>query len=178
MPVALLLAMQAAGMVVDFIGTQQQAALGRLGAKAEQSAIEANIAETTAQSEDQSLQEMRKLRETLGTQAAVFVSRGTFQGAGSAFSIKQSSLRSFSDDERSRRINLLANQANLRTQNIMSGLHQLGSETQLGQSLSKRFFSEIPTTLGSLGSSTPKTNITSATTGSPNRVPVTNLTVR
>jgi hypothetical protein len=50
----------------------------------------------------------------------------------------------FAQDERVRRMNLLAKEANLRASNVLSGLHATASETQLGQAMTGRFLNLIP----------------------------------
>jgi hypothetical protein len=120
MPVAFLLAMQAAGMVVDYIGTKNQIEMGRLGTKLEQAGIDTNL-------------EMTRL-----VMAAAKGSRGNPMSL-------IASVSDFNADERTRRINLLGKESELRAAKILSGLHQLTSETQLGQAMTKRFFDKIPT---------------------------------
>jgi len=140
----ILLAMQAAGMVTDWFGVQEQKRLGGLGAKVEQAAITSNIEMTRLQAEDASLQAMKQLRQNLGTQAAMNAARGTRGNAGSAVAFTQESLRNFGSDEQARRMNLLSKEAELRASGVLSGLHQLTSETQLGQQLTKGIFNNLP----------------------------------
>jgi len=141
----ILLAMQAAGMVTDWLAARDQIKMGRLGARMEQAGIESNIAMTRLQSEDASLQAMRKLRQTLATQTAISAARGAKTGAGTAFSLTTESISNFNDDARARRMNLLAKEANLRAAGVLSGLHQLESETQIGRSMTNRFMNNTPT---------------------------------
>jgi len=149
MPVAFLLAMQAAGMVIDWYGTNQQKQLSRLGTQIEQAGIESQIQMTRLEAEEASLAAMKKLRQTMGSQAAVFAARGTFGGAGSALALTTQSMTDFSSDERIRKINQQAKEANLRANSTMAGLHQLTYETQLGQAMRQRFFDKLPlSTLG------------------------------
>jgi hypothetical protein len=141
----ILLAMEAAGMIVDYIGTQNQLETARQGAQLEQAGIEANLQITRLESANASLEAMKKLRQNIGTQAVIFAGRGTRAGAGSAALASQTSISNFNADERSRRMNLLARESQLRAGKILSGMHQLTSETQLGQSLTNRFFEKLPT---------------------------------
>jgi uncharacterized protein YutE (UPF0331/DUF86 family) len=84
MPFALLLAMQASGMIIDWLGTRNQQMYADMGAKLQQAGIESEIEQNRLQTENDSLQEMKNLRQTLGTQAAIFAARGTRAGVGSA----------------------------------------------------------------------------------------------
>lgn len=143
MPVALLLAMQAAGMITDYFGMQEQKRIGRLGYSIENAGIAANISLSKAQAEEASLASMQNLRQTLGSQIAMQAARGTSTSAGSSVSIFNDSISNFNSDKQARRMNLLAREANLRAQGVLSGLHQLTSETQMGQSLRKRFFENV-----------------------------------
>lgn len=139
-----LLAMQAAGMVMDWQATQNQIKLGRIGAQVEQAGINANIQMTRAQAEDASLQAMRNLRQTIGSQIAIQAARGTRTDAGSAVMVNNENLTKFNEDERARRMNLLSREAELRAQGVLSGLHQLTSETELGQKLMQRNIQNFP----------------------------------
>lgn len=143
-PLFILMAMQAAGMVIDYMGTKDQIRVGNLGNQVEQAGITANIAMTQAQAEDQSLQAMQNLRMTLGTQIAAFAAHGTVAGAGSAFATTQSTLKTAADDDRARRINLLANINNLQGQKVMSSINNKASATQLQAGVFKRFFNNLP----------------------------------
>lgn len=140
----LLMAAQAAGMITDYIGTRQQIMWGRMGQKLEQASITANIAMTKLQAEQQSLAAMQDLRQTLASQNAIFAARGTRAGVGTTLAIANKSVGNFNADERMRRMNLLSREAELRASGALSGLHQLASESQLGQALGKRLFNQLP----------------------------------
>ncbi len=142
----MLLAFQAAGAVLDYSQTRSQQKLIQVGRDLEQAAFESNLEAIQLESSEESLQEMKQLRQNLGTQIATQAARGTNAGAGSAFMLTQTSIGQFNSDERTRRLNLLAKQANLRGQNVISGLHTLQSETQLGQAMTNRFINSIGTT--------------------------------
>ena len=130
MPLAFLLAMQAAGMVVDWMGRSQQIALAQQGAQLEQQNIMDQIQTSRLQTEESSLQAMKQLRQNLGTQAAMLAARGTRSSAGSAVLIRNESISNFNADERIRRINQLANEARLKTGIQISQLHQEAYESQ------------------------------------------------
>jgi hypothetical protein len=70
--------------------------------------------------------------------------RGGSSGAGSGQAAIQKSENTFSQDEKSRRLNLLVSQNNLRAAGVLSGIHALQSETQLGQSLTDQIFKNLP----------------------------------
>ena len=139
-----LLGMQAAGAITDAIGTRQQIKQGRAGAELEQAQIENRLEQERASSAQGSLDAMVALRQNLATQQAIFAARGTRATAGTAASIANKSVQNFSADERTRRMNLLSREAGLRATKTLSGFHQLKSETQLGQSLSKRLVDQLP----------------------------------
>ena len=139
-----LLAMQAAGMVTDYMATKNQMAFGKLGNKLEQAGISANIAMTQAQSEDASLQSMKNLRMNLGSQAAILAARGTMSGAGSAASSMTDSLKAGSDDEQARKLNLMANINTLKAQGIMANLHQYASDKSSKIDFWKRSLNTLP----------------------------------
>ena len=145
MPFALLLAMQAAGMVVDYFGMSYQSSLNEMGAKIQQAGIESSIYQTRLESEDQSLQNMKSLRQQMGTQLAIFAARGTSPGAGSAASLLTQSIGNFNSDERTRRINLLGRVNELKAGKTISVLNQAGEKSKLWQGFAQRTFNRFPT---------------------------------
>lgn len=140
----MLLAMQAAGMIVDYTQTRRQQGLIKAGREIEQAQYEANLEALRAQTEQESLAAMQQLRSNIGTQIAVQAARGTSSAAGTAVSLRTASQSAFQQDERVRRMNLLAKEADLRAGNVLSGLHATASETQLGQAMTGRFLNMIP----------------------------------
>lgn len=138
MPYALLLAMQAAGMVTDWFGTRNQQRIGDMGARLQQAGIEADIQQTRLEAEDASLQAMKDLRRNLGTQAAVFAARGTRPGAGSALSLSTESIGNFNSDERMRRMNQLGRETALRAGKSIAKLNQQSTNANLWKGFASR----------------------------------------
>lgn len=151
----ILLAFQAAGTIIDYRNTRNQQKLIRQGRQLEQQAFENNLETIRLQSEQESVDSMVQLRKNLGSQIASNAAKGTLSGQGSALTKANTSIGSYNSDERTRRMNLLSKEANLRANNIISGLHTTASETQLGQAMAGRFINSLPvsTALGSLGTS-------------------------
>lgn len=145
MPIALLLAMQAAGMIVDWLGTQEQQRIANMGAKIQQAGIEANIQQTRLEAEDESVQALINLRKQLGAQAAIFAARGTAQGAGNSVLFTQESISDYKSDERMRRMNLLGRENELKAGGLISKLNQQGQNTKLWQGFAQRSMNRIPT---------------------------------
>lgn len=145
MPLALLLAMQAAGMVVDWWGSKQQVALSRMGTQVELAGINANIAQNTASYEEDSLAAMKELRQNLGTQAAYLAAKGTRGNAGSALVVTNQSISRSNADERMRRMNMLSREGQLRANKTLAQLHQAGTEQDIWNSFAKRTINRIPT---------------------------------
>ena len=145
MPIQLLLAMQAAGMVIDYMGSRQQAMLSEMGMKVQQAGIEANIAQTRLQAEDESLMAMKKLRQTLGTQIATFAARGTRTGVGSALSIMTGSLSNYASDERMRKLNLLGKVTSLRGEGLISRLQNQTEVSRMWQGFANRTLNRFST---------------------------------
>lgn len=141
----LLLAMQAAGMVTDYIGTKEQARMMGMGSQLEQLGIEANIQQTRLAAEDETLQSMKNLRKNLGTQLAVFAARGTASNAGNAVGILNESLSNFYADERTRRLNLMGKETALRGQGLISSLNASGEKSKLWQGFAQRTINRFPT---------------------------------
>lgn len=141
----LLLAMQAAGMVVDYFGTQQQAELMKQGMKVQQAGLEANLYQTKLESQEASLQAMKQLRQTLGTQIAVMAARGTSTSGGSAVSLLNESQSNFNADEKIRKMNLLGRENSIKAQSAMSRLQYNSDSSKLWQSFAQRTFNKFPT---------------------------------
>lgn len=139
-----MLAMQAAGLILDYSNTKSQMKMIQTGRDLEKAAIETNLEAVRLESSEASLNEMKQLRQNLGTQMAVQAARGTASGAGTAAVLSQTSVGAFNADERSRRMNLLAKESELRASNVLSGLHTLQSETQLGQAFTSRALNALP----------------------------------
>ncbi len=138
-----LLALQASGMVVDWFGRQNQIDMAERGAELQQEMIERNIQLSRIQTADESLREMVKLRQNLGTQAAMFAARGV---AGPMVGLAANeSVGNFNTDERMRRINQLSNEAKLRAGIEISKLHQKTFETNQRNEFFKSAIEKIPT---------------------------------
>ena len=140
-----LMSMQAAGMIVDYTQTKNSQKLIQQGRDLEKAAIETNLEAVKLESGEASLEAMKQLRINLGTQMVTQAARGTRTGAGTALNLAQTSQSNFNADERKRRMNLISKEANLRATNVLSGLHTLQSETQLGQAMTSRMWNTIST---------------------------------
>lgn len=139
-----LLAFQAAGLVTDYRATKSSQKLIQKGRQLEQAAIETNLEAVRLESGQASLDEMKQLRQNLGTQIAMQAARGNAPGAGTALTLQNEAVSNFNADERTRRMNLIAKESQLRASNILSGLHTLQSETQLGQAMTSRLVNTLP----------------------------------
>lgn len=145
MPIAFLLALQASGMVVDWLGKNEQVRLGKMGAEIEQAGIASNIQSSRLEAEEASLQSMKALRMNLGTQAAMLAARGTRSGAGSAVFSMNESIGNFNADERTRRINQLGNEAALKAGQTISTLHQKSFESKTFGEFRQNAINKVPT---------------------------------
>ncbi len=140
----ILLAFQAAGTIIDYRNTRNQKKMIDQGRALEKAALDANLEAIKLQSGEESIASMQELRKNLGSQIATNAARGTASNAGTAFTMSNKSIGSFNADERIRRFNLLSKEANLRAQDVLSGLHTLQSETQLGQAFTSRLIDKLP----------------------------------
>lgn len=146
MPIALLLSMQAAGMITDYFGTSSQAEMAEKGAMLQQAAIGANLQQVRLEAEDESLLALKKLRQTMGTQIALFAARGTSPGAGSALSLVTENISNFNADERMRRLNLLGRENALKGEGLLSRLNQQSNNAALWQGFASRTLNRFPST--------------------------------
>jgi len=141
---AFLLSMQAAGLVTSLFGARNQEKYIQLGRKLEKEQYAANLEAIRLQSAESSLDEMKQLRQNIGTQIVNQAAKGN-RGGSSYAGIAKSS-ENFNKDERARRMNLLAKESELRANHVLSGLHTLESESRLGQSLTSTFINTLQTT--------------------------------
>lgn len=143
---AFLLSMQATGVITSMFGYKSQQKTIQLGRKLEQQQFETNLEAIRLQSAEASLDEMKQVRENIGSQIVANAARGN--RGGSSYLGIQESVNNLNNDERKRKMNLLAKESELRAGHITSLLHANSSETQLGQSLLKDIFNTIPVSSG------------------------------
>lgn len=164
---AFLMSMQAAGLVTSVYGVRSQQKIIELGKKLEQEQFSTNMQAIRLQSAEASLEELKQVRQNIGSQIVANIARGN--RGGSSYSRINESVRNLDNDERKRRMNLLAKESELRAGHILSGLHTNQSETQLGQSLMKDIFNTLPVSSGLdklFGASKKKASSTNATENS------------
>ena len=128
-PVAYLLAAQAAGMAIDYFGKQNAIGMAKVGADLQRREIEKQIMYSRVAAEDQSLRAMIELRKNLGSQLAMFAARGVAPGAATALFSSQS-LANYNTDARMRRINQLMVESQLRAGKKISEINQQAFENQ------------------------------------------------
>jgi transcriptional regulator of heat shock response len=139
-----LLAMSAAGAIISTKQAGEQQKLIKLGRQLETSALETNLEALRAQNSESSLDAIKSLRENVSNQIAINAARGVASGAGSAQGAISSSENAYATDEKTRRMNLLVKENELRAANVISGFHTLASETKVGQSLTNQIFNNLP----------------------------------
>jgi len=147
MPVYLLLAMQAAGMITDYFGARNQDQLMKMGMKIQQAGIESELEMTRLESQEGSLAAVKQLRQTMGSQIAAMAARGTNPGAGSAFNLLNESVGNFNADERIRKLNLLGKENQLRAGAAMSRLQYSGDSAKLWQGFAQRTINRFPSSV-------------------------------
>lgn len=153
MPIYLLLAMQAAGMVFDFLGTKQQEQFYKMGQQLQGAALDSNLAQVKLEAEEGSLMGLNNLRQTLGTQIAVMAARGTSTAGGSAVSLLNESQGNFNADERVRRLNQMGKENQLRSSKVMSMLDSQSKTSQLWQGFASRTINRFPSSFSSFSGS-------------------------
>ena len=143
----LLLGMQAAGMITDFIGARSQEELMNQGRQIDQAGLEANLAQTQLQAQDESLNAMKELRQTMGSQIAYMAARGTASGAGNAVTALNESIGNFNQDEKVRKMNLLGKENQLKGKSALSQIQYNTDSSALWQGFSSRTFNRFPSSL-------------------------------
>lgn len=140
---AFLMSMQAAGLVTSVYSAGRRSEMIQIGRTLQKEELDTNLKALRLQFSESSLEAMKKLRADMGSQIAINAAKGR-RGGSSQASINRS-FSNFQQDERARRINLLARESSLRASNILSGLHTAESESELGRSLTKSLFDTVRT---------------------------------
>ena len=145
MPFYLLLGMQAAGMIVDFLGNQHETELMNMGMKVQQAGIDANIEQTRLQAEDETVEGLKQLRQTLGTQIALSAAAGKSFAGGSGAALINESINNFNADEKNRKLNTLAKTTQLRGEGLISSLQNSADISRLWQGFGQRTLNRFST---------------------------------
>lgn len=140
-PAAFLLALQAGGMVIDYLGKQKQVSASKNAAALEQQQINEQIQLSRLNYEQESLASLRELRQNLGTQMAISAARG----GGTNVLAMQESISAQGSDERIRKINQLSQEAALKTNKRLSQLHQKTYENNIWNEFEGSIKNKIPT---------------------------------
>lgn len=143
MPFSFLLALQASGMVIDWFAKSQQTNMSRMGERLEQANINANIATSRLQTEEDTLASMKRLRQNLGTQAVMMAARG--ERGPTAAILSNESVGNFNADSRIRRLNQMSNEAGLRAGKVISSLHEKTYENNVWNEFRQGVINKIPT---------------------------------
>jgi len=141
---AFLLSMQAAGAIISAVQAKDQKGLIQMGRQLENAALDTNLEAIRTQNSESSLEAIKALRENVSNQIVINAARGVSTGAGSAQVALMDSESAFGQDEKTRRMNLLSKENELRAAGVLSGLHTLTSETKVGQSLTNQIFKNLP----------------------------------
>jgi len=144
---AFLLSMQAAGAITSIWSANSAQKTIQQGRQLEKAAIDMNLEAANYEYQEASLASMQELRQNLANQAVMQAARGNRAGTEGTVGAVQKSISSQGADQQARRMNLLAREAELRAADVMSGMHTLKSETELGRKLATDIISG-PATYG------------------------------
>ncbi len=144
----LLMGAQAAGFGINLWGTSQANRMIGMGANLDKQALDLRMEQNTLASTEAAIANQERLRETIGLQAAMFAARGQRGGAGTAAAIQNKSLIDFGREERSRQMNLMFAQSNIKGQKAAIGMQAAGQKAQgwgglLNTSLSSLNFNSL-----------------------------------
>jgi hypothetical protein len=147
MPFYLMLAMQAAGMITDYFGNKNQADMMNLGMKLKSAELDANLEENNLETANDSLEGMKNLRQTLGSQIAVMAARGTSTAGGSSVGILNQSQANFNSDEQIRKLNSMGRENQLRAGTAISRLQNSSDISKLWQGFASRTLNRFPSSV-------------------------------
>jgi hypothetical protein len=138
-----LLGMMAGGNILSFEQTRQQQKMAQYGQMVSDAQFKASLEGIRAQAAQDSLAEVKQLRETLGTQIAMQAAMGTATGAGSAASMLMGSLSAEAQDKRMRRLNQMIAEGNLSGQHRLQTLQNLQTQQQLMSGFTQNMFNQL-----------------------------------
>lgn len=144
MPISFLLAMQASGMIVDWIGKKDQIRTSRMGEQVNQAGINANITTSRLQVEEDTLASMKQLRQNLGTQAVMMAARGN-RDQSTIATLGNESVSNFNADARIRRINQVGTEAGFKANKVISSLHEQAFENKTWDDFRQNAINKVPT---------------------------------
>lgn len=144
----LLLAAQAAGIGVNLYGSAQQNRIESAGYNINEDQLRLRMDQEQLAFQQESLQSLTMLKETLASQRAILGARGQNPGQGTAKAIEQNSVRKQSVDQQAREINARFKKSYLESMARFSRVEQQGSRAQrgtqlLGQSLNMVDFNTL-----------------------------------
>lgn len=141
---AFLLAAQAAGMAIDYLGTLSSSQEAKQAAALKRREIEKQIMYSRIATADESLRAMQGLRKNLGSQMAMFAARGVAPGPSTALFTTES-LSNFGADERIRKINQAMTESQLRAEQKISKVQENTFQNNTWNDFTRRSVNRIPT---------------------------------
>jgi hypothetical protein len=140
----LLMGAQASGTIVDIFAQNASRDISRAGQQLEESQMELRIKQERIASNEQSIQNLEILAETLATQRALMSIRGGTPGMGSNLSVENKAVNMFNRDERVRALSLEFAEQNRRAQISVSRIALAGKEAEQGAKNFAKAFDMIP----------------------------------
>lgn len=135
----------AAGIGFDLFAQAQADRLSMKGEEVDTAAMNANLEMLRLQSAQQGAKEMGSLRQSIGSQIAANAAMGTASYGVGQIAKRDRQIGQAERGEKIRKLNLNAQELQLRQQNLISGLHGLQQRQQAGRKLVDRIFDTIPT---------------------------------
>jgi hypothetical protein len=141
LPASFLLGMQAAGLITSVVASRNSSKLIQMGRQLEYEQFKTNLEAVRLQTAQDSLVAMKDLRKNIGSQIAANAAMGR---RGSSYFGIQESASNFEADERTRRLNMLAKEAQLRSGDVTSQFNSLTSQGKLGLQLFDQISKTVP----------------------------------
>lgn len=104
------------------------------------------------QAEDETVEGLKQLHQTLGTQIALSAASGKSFAGGSGAVLINESIHNFNDDEKNRKLNTLAKTNQLRGEGLISRLQNSADTSRLWQGFAQRTINRFSTSLKAYGS--------------------------
>lgn len=132
---AILIGVQAAGMIVDIFGKEQAYQSAKEASRIETQQLNTRMQQEQLVFQEQSVADLRSLESTLASQRALMAARGVLPGVGSALSVEQKSIQAFKKDTQARELSndFLKQQREMQKRMAAVEMRGLKSKKTMGQ---------------------------------------------
>ncbi len=130
------------GVGLSLMDANKRQRMSRQSRDVERAGVDANIELINANAQQESLDAMIALRQSMGAVLAINAARGA--GGGSGYSLIGSSERAFNRDEKTRDLNTKTQIASARARGLMSEMHNVNTQNQISSNFAQTILGMLP----------------------------------